>query len=68
MPTMPPGNVTGLTTIGGAAIVTEYAREPEAPLPSVARIVKLLGPGVVGVPEIRPFGALSAVPQAARRR
>ena len=62
LPTLPPGSVVGLRTIGAAAIVTEYARVFEAPLPSVARIVKLLGPTVVGVPEITPLAVLSVSP------
>ena len=43
-------------------MMTLYARVPVAPLLSLARIVKLRVPEVVGVPEIRPVDALSASP------
>ena len=62
LPTVPPGRLAGLTTIGAAAMVTVYARVPDAPLPSVARTVKLLVPAAVGVPASAPLDALSVSP------
>ncbi len=61
MPTVPFGNVAGLTATP-AFIVTAYACEPVAPSPSVAVIVKLLVAAVVGVPEIKPLAAFSESP------
>ena len=43
-------------------MVTEYAREPVAPRPSVAVTVKLLVAAVVGVPVIAPVAAFSERP------
>ena len=58
---MPPGSVAGLT-VSAANVVTLYARVAEVPPLSVARTVKLLGPAVVGVPEMTPLDALSVRP------
>jgi hypothetical protein len=61
VPDVPFGSVVGLKVIA-ALIVTAYERVPMAPMLSVARIVKLLDPALVGVPEITPVVALSASP------
>jgi hypothetical protein len=60
-PTVPLGNVAGLTVIA-AFIVTAYACEPVAPRPSVAVIVKFDVAAVVGVPVIAPVAAFSESP------
>ena len=61
IPTLPLGNVAGFTVIA-ALMVTAYAREPVAPRPSVAVIVKLDVAAVVGVPVIAPVAAFSDNP------
>ena len=60
-PSIAVGSVAGFTEIA-ALMVTAYAREPVAPNPSVAVIVKLLAAAVVGVPVIAPVAALSESP------
>jgi len=45
-----------------ALMVTVYEREPVAPLPSVAVIVKLLVAAALGVPVMAPVDAFSAKP------
>jgi hypothetical protein len=61
VPDVPFGSVDGLNVIA-ALTTTVYARDPIAPMLSVARIVKLLDPALVGVPEITPVVALSDSP------
>ena len=60
-PTVPFGNVAGLTVIA-ALMVTAYARAPVAPRPSVAVTVKLEVAAVVGVPVMTPLAAFSDRP------
>jgi hypothetical protein len=47
---------------GTSGITMEYGRLPGHPLTSVAVILKLKTPGVVGVPEIRPVDGLRVRP------
>jgi hypothetical protein len=58
---VPAGRLDGLTLIAGLT-VTLYAREPVAPFPSVAVIVKLLVAALLGAPEIAPVNAFRASP------
>ncbi len=60
-PTVPPGKLAGFTTIA-ALTVKVYDREPVAPLPSAAVIVKLLVAAALGVPEITPLAPFNARP------
>ena len=55
------GRAVGATAMA-VLIVTLYAREPVAPVPSVAVIVKLLVPLLLGAPEMRPLKPLSDSP------
>jgi len=61
VPTVPAGSVGGFT-VTAAFTVNVNARDPVAPLPSVAVIVKLPVAAVVGVPVIAPVDALSVSP------
>jgi hypothetical protein len=61
VPDVPFGSVVGLSVIA-ALIATVYARVPMAPMLSVARIVKLPDPALVGVPDITPVVGFSDSP------
>ena len=62
MLTVPFGSVAGLTVIAEALVVPEYAREPVESAASIAFIVKLNAPAVVGVPLITPVEAFNVNP------
>ena len=58
---MPPGSVAGFNASVGLTVNVK-AREPVAPLPSVAVTVKLLVPAALGDPVMSPVEALSVRP------
>ncbi len=60
-PIVPLDRLAGFTAIA-ALMVTVKAREPVAPLPSVAVMVKLLAPTALGVPVMAPVEAFSDRP------
>ena len=60
---MPPGSVAGFNASAGLTVNVK-AREPVAPLPSVAVTVKLLVPAALGDPVMSPVDALRVRPGA----
>lgn len=60
--TVPSGNVAGATVMVGQLMSIVYVWVPEQPMPSVAMIVKVYVPVVVGVPESTPVEELIVIP------